>query len=113
MKKIFTLGLFAFAMFIGSQTLTAQNTKLEDKVEINTKASEKTEVLGRTLKFHSNQKDDVYEALKLFLSTELSLSRNENTLPAEIEKNKTRLESQMKEILNDEQFSKYKALSNE
>ena len=47
MKKIITLGLFVFAMFIGSQTLTAQNSILE----VNAKASEKTETLRRTLKF--------------------------------------------------------------
>ncbi|MCB0399939.1 MAG: hypothetical protein KDD26_10035 [Winogradskyella sp.] len=113
MKKVITLCLFVFAMFIGNQTLTAQNTKLEDKLEINAKASQKTETLERALKFDNNQKDQVYEALRLFLNTELSLSRNENTLPAEIEKNKMRLETQMKEILTDEQFSKYKTLSEE
>lgn len=113
MKKVITLCLFVFAMFIGNQTLTAQNTKLEDKLEINAKASQKTETLERALKFDNNQKDQVYEALRLFLNTELSLSRNENTLPAEIEKNKMRLDTQMKEILTDEQFSKYKTLSEE
>ncbi|MCT4628450.1 hypothetical protein [Winogradskyella sp.] len=110
MKKIITLALFVFAMFIGNQTLTAQSNKLEDKLEINGKALEKTETLGRSLKLYNNQKDEVYEAFKLYLNTELSLSRNENTLPAEIEKNKTRLENKMKEILTDEQFSKYKSL---
>ncbi|WP_426429403.1 hypothetical protein ACPX19_07555 [Winogradskyella sp. HB-48] len=113
MKKVITLCVFVFAMFIGSQTLTAQNTKLEDKLEINAKASEKTQTLDRYLKFDNNQKDEVYEALRLFLSTELSQSRDENTLPGEIEKNKMRLETQMKEILNEEQFSKYKTLSEE
>jgi septum formation inhibitor MinC len=113
MKKVITLCVFVFAMFIGNQTLTAQNTKLEDKLEINAKASEKTETLERALKFDKNQKEQVYEAFKLFLNTELSLSRNENTLPAEIEKNEKRLETTMKEILNDEQFSKYKTLSEE
>lgn len=113
MKKIITLCVFVFAMFIGSQTLTAQNTKLEDKLEVNAKASEKTQTLERILKFDKDQKNQVYEAFRLFLSTEISLSRNENTLPAEIEKNEMRLETQMKEILNEEQFSKYKTLSKE
>lgn len=113
MKKIITLCLFVFAMFIGNQTLTAQNTKLEDKLEINTKALEKTETLRRTIKFDNDQRDQVYEAFKLYIRTQISLSKNENTLPEEIEKNKARLETTLKEVLTDEQYSKYKALSKE
>ncbi|WP_369992689.1 hypothetical protein [Winogradskyella sp.] len=113
MKKIITLCLFVFAMFIGNQTLTAQNTKLEDKLEINTKASEKTETLRRTLKFDNDQRDQVYEAFKLYIRTQISLSKNENTIPEEVEKNKARLETTLKEVLTDEQYSKYKALSKE
>ncbi len=109
MKKIITLGLFVFAMFIGSQTLTAQNTI----VEVNAMASEKTETLRRTLKFDNTQRDQIYEAYKLYLKTKVSLSKNKNTSQEEIDKNKARLDNSMEEILNDEQFSKYKVLSRE
>ncbi|MEF3077721.1 hypothetical protein [Winogradskyella poriferorum] len=109
MKKIITLGLLVFAMFIGSQTLTAQNSI----IEVNAKASEKTETLRRTLKFDNNQRDKIYEAYKLYIKTEISLSENKKTSQEEIDKNRARLDNSMEEILNDEQFSKYKVLSRE
>ncbi|MAX70307.1 MAG: hypothetical protein CMC76_04285 [Flavobacteriaceae bacterium] len=111
MKKVITLCLFVFAMFIGNQTLTAQNTKLQDKVEVNAQASEKTETLRRALKFDNTQRDNVYEVLKTYYSAKLGFSRNENTLPAEIEKNEKRLDTELKAILTDEQYTRYKTLS--
>ena len=41
MKKVITLCLFAFAMILGSQTLVAQNSKLDTMKEINAAASKK------------------------------------------------------------------------
>ena len=47
MKKIITLGLFVFAMFLGTESIAAQSNTLE----VNTKASEKTEALRKYIKF--------------------------------------------------------------
>ena len=49
MKKIITLCIFVFALFIGTASVTAQN-----KLEINDEASVKTERLRKLLKFKIN-----------------------------------------------------------
>jgi len=108
MKKVITLCLFVFAMFLGNQSVVAQNTKLIDKIEINTKASEQTEALRKFIKFNDSQRDEVYEALREY--HQVSFSVNKQTVIEEgvIEKIEAQLESKMKSILTEEQFLRYK-----
>ena len=56
MKKIITLCLFVFAMFLGTDSANAQS----NKIEVNAKAAEKTEALHKFLKFDDEQKEKVY-----------------------------------------------------
>ena len=60
MKKVITLCLFVFAMFLGTESAIAQT----NKKEVNAQAAEKTEALRKYVKFNSEQTDLVYEAVK-------------------------------------------------
>ncbi|MUU78910.1 hypothetical protein [Winogradskyella endarachnes] len=112
MKKLITLCLFAFAMFFGSQTLTAQNSKLDAMKKINATAAKKTESLRIHVKFGPEQRDDVYEALKHYGQSIANLegkdvSAEEN---AKIEK---QLDDKIKSILSEEQYELYKTFDSE
>ena len=111
MKKIITLCLFVFAMFIGNQSVVAQNTKLVDKIEINTQAAEKTEALRKFVKFNDTQTDQVYEALREYTRANFSISKQDVVEEGVVEKIETQLETRMKSILTDEQFARYKEFS--
>ena len=104
MKKIITLCLFVFALFVGTASVTAQS-----KLEINDEASVKTETLRKLLKFDNEQRDQVYNAHKEFGKAHASLV-NSNTVTEEaVNKLKTSLMNKMEAILNEEQFETYKA----
>ncbi|NRD21625.1 hypothetical protein HNV10_00125 [Winogradskyella litoriviva] len=108
MKKVITLCLFAFAMLIGSQTLVAQNSKLETMKEINAEAAKKTETLRKYVKFDNDQRDEVYEALKLYGQSRANLEGKDITdeEDAKIEK---QLDDKIKSILSEQQYESYKA----
>lgn len=104
MKKIITLCIFVFALFIGTASVTAQN-----KLEINDEASVKTERLRKLIKFDNEQRDMVYDAHKDFGKAHASLV-NSNTVTTEaVDKLKKQLMERMESILNEEQFEIYKA----
>ena len=112
MKNVITLCLFAFVMILGSESVMAQNSKLENRIEINTVASKKTEALRKYVKFTSEQRDQVYNALKAYGQAKASLEgkpENEEE-DAKIEK---QLDDKIKSILSDEQYDRYKTYSEE
>lgn len=113
MKKIITLCLFVVAMFIGNQSVVAQNTKLTSKIEVNTIASKKTEALRQFIKFSDSQKERVYQALREYTQATLTIENQENVNEDEVKKIEERLESKMKGILSEEQFERYKEFPQE
>lgn len=105
MKKIITLCLFAFAMLLGTQSVTAQN----NLVEVNAEASEKTEALRKYIKFDNDQRDQVYLAIQEFTKVKMSAKKDE----ASMKKAESNLEDKMKAILSEEQYERYKTYSEE
>ncbi|EDP72237.1 hypothetical protein FBALC1_14087 [Flavobacteriales bacterium ALC-1] len=111
MKKVVTLCLFALVMVLGTESVMAQNSKLENRIEINTEASEKTEALRKYVKFTNEQRDEIYNALKVYGQAKAStkdkpLNEEEN---AKIEK---QLDDKVKIILSEEQYERYKEYNN-
>ncbi len=108
MKKVITLCLFVFALFLGTQSTEAQNTKLVDKIEINTEAAEKTEALRKYIKFNDAQRDQVYEAIREYTQVNFAIKKQKNVEEGVVEKIEAQLETRMKSILTEEQFLRYK-----
>ena len=104
MKKVITLCLFVFAMFLGTTSATAQN-----KIEINTEASETTETLRKLLKFDNTQRDNIYDAYKEFGKAKANLKNSKLVSDEAVMKIKKRLTDKIETILNEEQFEGYKA----
>lgn len=103
MKKIITLSLFVFAMFLGTESATAQS----NKIEVNTKAAEKTEALRKYIKFDSEQNDKVYLAVQEYTQATLDLKKVKVVKEETLQKINTLLNTKMKDILNDEQYERY------
>ena len=113
MKKLITLCLFVFALFIGNQSVVAQNSTLENKIEVNSKASEKTEALRKFIKFNNEQRDEVYEALREYTQANFAIKQQKSVDKGTVEKIEMRLETQMQSILTEEQFLRYKEFPQE
>ncbi|MFP4846932.1 hypothetical protein [Winogradskyella sp. PE311] len=109
MKKIITLCLFVFAMFLGTESAMAQN----NKSEVNAIAAEKTEALRKFIKFDNDQRDKVYLAVQEYTQATLDLKTAKVVKEAAVGKINTLLETKMKAILNDEQFERYLTFSEE
>lgn len=109
MKKIITLCLFVFAMFLGTESVIAQT----NKTEVNTKASEKTEALRKYIKFDNNQRDKVYLAIQEYTQATLDLKKAKVVKEGAQQKIKALLNTKMQEILTDEQFERYQSFLNE
>ncbi|WP_179020900.1 hypothetical protein [Winogradskyella forsetii] len=107
MKKVFTLCLFVFAMFLGNQSVVAQNSKLEAKQEINSEAADKTEALRQYVKFSKEQRNEIYTALQSYGQSKARIAANPVT-EAEVAKIEKLLDDRVKSILNDEQYERYK-----
>lgn len=110
MKKIITLCIFVFALFTGTQTIEAQNSKLEIKKEINAKAAKKTEALRKFIKFSNDQRDDIYIALRTYGEAKFSTKETEAN-KEEIAKIEKQLDDKVKTILSEEQYERYKTYS--
>ncbi|MDC0007407.1 hypothetical protein OAE07_05525 [Winogradskyella sp.] len=108
MKKVITLCLFVFAMFLGTDSATAQN-----KIEINTEASETTETLRKLLKFNNTQRDNIYDAYKEYGKAHANLTSSRTVTEEAVTKLKKRLTDKVEAILNEEQFEGYKAFVKE
>ncbi|MBF8150121.1 hypothetical protein ITJ86_09450 [Winogradskyella sp. F6397] len=114
MKKIITLCLFVFALFLGTQNAVAQNSKLETAQKVNTEAAEKTEALRQFVKFDNTQRDQIYEAQQEFIRSSYAIKSQKETADYKKEKTKAisaHLETRMKTILSAEQFERYKQFS--
>jgi hypothetical protein len=109
MKKIITLCLFVFAMFIGTGSALAQS----NKIEVNAIASEKTEALRKFIKFDSDQADKVYLAVQEYTQATLDLNKAQVVKEGAVEKINALLETKMKAILNDTQYERYQSFSEE
>ena len=103
MKKLLTLCLFVFAMFLGTESAVAQNNKLE----VNAQASEKTEALRKYIKFDNEQRDKVYLAVKEYTQATMDLKKAQVVKEGAEKKIKDLLDTKMQEILTDEQFERY------
>lgn len=103
MKKLLTLCLFVFAMFLGTESVVAQNNKLE----VNAQASEKTEALRKYIKFDNEQRDKVYLAVKEYTQATMDLKKAQVVKEGAEKKIKDLLDTKMQEILTDEQFERY------
>ena len=105
MKKIITLGLFAFAMLLGTQSITAQNSLEGIKAE----AEKKTESLKKLINLEEDQMNDVYKAFVAMGKRKLSLENETNTEET-LKRIESNFESKMKSILTQEQFKNFMAL---
>ena len=105
MKKIITLCFFAFALLFSTQGLDAQN-----KLEINAAASEKAKDIRKTIKINSDQLEDVYQACRTYETTYQKISGDLQSNQVQLEKINTILDTQLKSILNEEQFDRYISL---
>ncbi|MDN3493814.1 hypothetical protein [Winogradskyella bathintestinalis] len=112
MKKVITVCLFTFALFLSHQSVVAQNSKLDAKKEINAEASTKTEALRKYVKFDNNQRDEIYIAFRTY-GQEMVSSNNKSISKEEVTKYKNRLDDKIKSILNDDQYARYKAYLSE
>ena len=105
MKKIFTLLAFAFIFTLGTQSIVAQN-----KIEIHRVAAEKTQALYKAIKFSTDQREQVFEAIKDYEFDMVKFKATTNTDEESEKKIKDRLEVRMKEILNEAQYDNYRSL---
>lgn len=109
MKKLITLCVFVFALFLGTESVSAQTNKLE----VNTKASEKTEALRKYIKFDNDQRDQVYLAIQEYTQATMDLKKAKVVKKDAQKKINELLESKMQEILTEEQFERYKSFTEE
>lgn len=103
MKKIFTLCLFAFAMVLGTQTVSAQS-----KTETNKRAEATAKKLQQLLKFDNDVLSQVYEAYKEFVDKQNTIEKTNKAGSSEYNKNQAliqeRLSKMMKTALNDKEL---------
>ena len=107
MKKVITLCLFVFALFLGTGSAMAQ----VNKKEVNAKAAEKTEALRKYIKFSDGQKDAVYAALQEYTQATLDLKKVAVVEEGVVAKIENLLDTKMQGILTDEQFDRYKTFT--
>jgi len=119
MKKIITLCLFVFALFLGTQAVEAQNNNLEVNKKIDAivtaKAVKETEALRKIVRFEKVQMDDVYEVIREYtLDTYLieNPELNQGKEPKKITTVNEELNNQMKSVLTGEQFKRFKNYNN-
>ncbi|MBC2846477.1 hypothetical protein [Winogradskyella flava] len=106
MKKLITLCLFALAMLAGTQSITAQSAA----TEISKEAIKQTKALSKSLDLEDNQKDNVYDVLKEYLTKKDRLKSTGTTNNTSLKKLDTKLLLKMEAILTKVQFEKYKTL---
>ena len=107
MKKLITLSLFVFAMFLGTESAIAQT----NKKEVNAQAAQKTEALRKYVKFNDTQRDQVYLAVKEYTLATLDLKKVQVVEEGVVAKIEKLLETKMQGILTDEQFERYKTFT--
>ena len=112
MKKLITLCIFTIAMLLTTNISVAQN-----KIEINQTAFEKADELYKTIKFNTDVRDEVYEALKVYELKMYNFKKIEeegNTVnPEDIKQVKAALTEKFKTLFTEEQFDLYTSLQNQ
>lgn len=108
MKKLMTLCLFAFAMILGTQTITAQSM-----IEVNSLASEKTQELKKVIKFDSDTEDLVYKTFQTYLQKKESLQKITDSGATVSTEDRSKIENMLsdkfKSIFTEDQFNRYMA----
>ncbi len=107
MKKVITLCLFVFALFLGTESAMAQT----NKKEVHAQAAEKTEALRKYVKFNDIQRDQVYQAVKEYTQATLDLKKVVVVEEGVVAKIENLLDTKMQGILTDEQFERYKTFT--
>lgn len=102
MKKLITLCLFAIALLLGTQNVTAQNT-----LEINAEANTKTKELRKVIKFEQNKMQDVYVAYQNYGIAYKKISGNLKANTVRLDKINKVLDTRLSEILTEEQYTVY------
>ena len=102
MKKVITLCLFVFTLFIGTQSVIAQN-----KIEINAEASKTVESINTYVKLNDSQKEYAYKAFEEYFAAKANLKKTKHVNEKSYNKIKIRLESKLKTILTEEQFERF------
>lgn len=114
MKKIFTLCLFVFGLFLVTNTANAQQ---KFSAEINNAAQAKTAEIGRLVKAYEPTQELMFVAYQEFYSKSETLNNSFEVGTSEYntfsKKINDRLSLQLKEILNDEQYAKFLEISNQ
>ena len=112
MKKISTLCLFVFGLFLATNTASAHQ---KFSAEVTTAALTKTVELGKALKANKPTQELMYPAFQEFYAKSETLNSSFETGTTEYsaleKKINDRLSSQMNEVLNSEQYTKYLELS--
>ena len=113
MKKIITLCLFVFALFLGTQTAVAQNSNTDKEANaiIEANAIKTTKGLIKFVRLEKDKTEEVYEVIKEHTS-DLYFIENENLTEKEVfirttATNET-LDNKMKVLLNKVQFERFK-----
>ncbi|MCA0133261.1 hypothetical protein [Winogradskyella alexanderae] len=104
MKKVIALCFFALALFLGSQTISAQTSI----IEVNKKASERTEELRKFIKFDDNQRNQVYAAYQEYMQATLDLKQVSVVEEGVKEKINKLLDDKIRTILTEEQYVRFK-----
>ena len=106
MKKIITLCFFAFAMVMGTQTISAQSM-----MEVNAKAATKTKELKQALKLSNEIEDKVYTIFQEYIKTKASMDQKKASgkiiAPETEKKFSTLLADKFKVIFTEDQMQRY------
>jgi len=102
MKKIITGCLFALALLLSTQNITAQNT-----LEINAEANAKTKELRKIVKFEESKMDDVYKVYQDYGIAYKKISVNLEGNVGRLKKIDTYVDNSLKDILTEEQYITY------
>ena len=112
MKKIITVCLFVFGLFLATNTASAQQ---KFSAEINKAAQIKTVEVGKTLKTNKATQESMFIAYQEFYAKSETLKKSFQPGTSEYTDLETkitkRLSLQMNELLNDEQYTRYLKLS--
>tara|TARA_B100000929_G_C15259886_1_gene336332 strand:+ start:181 stop:552 length:372 start_codon:yes stop_codon:yes gene_type:complete len=112
MKKIITLFALTVSLFLTSESLSAQNSQL-NQAEIEDKAKKEMISLDEELDLTTEQKQFVFKHYYSYF-TNYNKHLNQKIKDADYKKNKMKFDqtlvAQMKKILNEEQFAKFEKL---
>ncbi|MEO2059934.1 MULTISPECIES: hypothetical protein [Mesonia] len=112
MKKIITLFALTVSLFLTSESLSAQNSQL-NQAEIEDKAKKEMISLDEELDLTTEQKQFVFKHYYSYF-TNYNKHLNQKIKDEDYKKNKIKFDqtlvAQMKKILNEEQFAKFEKL---